>query len=83
MRMMAGAVVRVYLRYDLDIAGMETNQSDWQLVAEVSAAEANIDHYVLPVRPHRCDHLQLCIAGTGDMQIYSIAKILEVGSDYR
>lgn len=83
MRMTAGAVVRVYLRYDLDIAGMETNQSDWQLVAEVSAAEANIDHYVLPVRPHRCDHLQLCIAGTGNMQIYSIAKILEVGSDYR
>lgn len=83
MRMAAGAVVRVYLRYDLDIAGMETNENDWQLVAEVSAAEANIDHYVLPVRPHRCDHLQLCIEGTGDMQIYSIAKILEVGSDYR
>lgn len=83
MRMMAGAVVRVYLRYDLDIAGKETNQSDWQLVAEVSAAEANIDHYVLPVRPHRCDHLQLCIEGTGNVQIYSIAKILEVGSDYR
>lgn len=83
MRMEAGAYARVYLRYDKDAVGVESTAAAWQLVAEVSAQEANIDHYVLPVRPHRCAHLQICIEGTGNVQIYSIAKILEVGSDYR
>lgn len=36
---------------------------------------------VLPVRPVRCDHFQIRISGTGDMQLYSIAKIYEKGSD--
>ena len=37
--------------------------------------------FVLPVIPRRCDHLRFRIRGSGEMRIYSIARILEVGSD--
>ena len=85
MRMEAGSGIAVYLRYNGDIAGWGSNpNTDWVKVAEISAPEtADINHYVLPIRPHRCDHLQIAITGSGDIQIYSIAKVLEVGSDYR
>ena len=36
---------------------------------------------VVPVRPRRCDHLRLRLEGTGPVKIFSIARILEVGSD--
>ena len=35
----------------------------------------------LPVRPRRCDHLRMRIEGRGDIRLYSIAKILTIGSD--
>lgn len=37
--------------------------------------------FVLPVIPKRCDHLRFRISGTGKFRIYSISRILEVGSD--
>ena len=36
---------------------------------------------VVPVRPRRCDHLRVKLEGTGDVKIFSVARILEVGSD--
>ena len=36
---------------------------------------------VLPVRPRRCDHLRIRLEGEGEMQLFSIARILEIGSD--
>ncbi len=41
----------------------------------------NMRSFVLPVIPRRCDHLRFRIRGSGDMRIYSIARILEVGAD--
>ena len=40
------------------------------------------DSIVIPVRPRRCDHLRVKIAGTGEVRIFSITRILEKGSDY-
>ena len=37
--------------------------------------------FVIPVRPRRCDHLRFRLSGTGQVRVYSIARILEVGSD--
>lgn len=37
--------------------------------------------FVLPVTPKRCDHLRFRISGKGDMRLYSISRIMEVGSD--
>ena len=35
----------------------------------------------VPVRPRRCDHLRIKFVGHGDFRMYSIARILEKGSD--
>ena len=35
----------------------------------------------IPLRPRRCDHLRLMFVGRGDVRIFSIARILERGSD--
>ena len=38
---------------------------------------------LVPIRPRRCDHLKIRFAGTGDVQLFSVARILEQGSDYK
>lgn len=38
--------------------------------------------FTLPVRPRRCDHFRIRMSGTGDMKMYSFAKMLQRGSDY-
>ena len=70
-----GAEMKVYMQYDSD--------GTWQYAGKITANRTHIDSYLFPVRPHRCDHMQIKLSGTGDVRIYSIAKILEVGSDYR
>lgn len=39
------------------------------------------DSFVIPVIPQRCDHFRVKLSGVGDIKIYSIAKIIEQGSD--
>ena len=36
---------------------------------------------MIPVIPRRCDHLRFRLKGKGECRIYSISRILEVGSD--
>lgn len=35
----------------------------------------------LPIRPRRCDHLRMKLTGKGEMRLYSVARILTIGSD--
>lgn len=35
----------------------------------------------LPVKPRRCDHMELKLEGKGQVKVYSVARILERGSD--
>lgn len=37
--------------------------------------------FTLPIVPRRCDHMRIKVEGHGDCSVYSLAKILEVGSD--
>ena len=41
----------------------------------------NTGTVTIPVRPRRCDHLRLMFVGRGEVRIFSIARILERGSD--
>lgn len=41
----------------------------------------SLKSFSVPIRPKRCDHLQLRIVGTGEAKIYSICKTIEQGSD--
>lgn len=42
----------------------------------------NLRSFAVPIRPKRCDHLRIRIVGEGDAKIYSLAKVIEEGSDY-
>jgi hypothetical protein len=37
--------------------------------------------FVLPVIPKRCDHLRFKITGHGEMKVYDLSRIMEVGGD--
>lgn len=37
--------------------------------------------FVLPVIPKRCDHMRFKITGHGDMKLYDLSRIAEVGGD--
>ena len=75
LKMAQGATMEAFVQYDSD--------GVWHSAGSIRAASTGTDSYLFPIRPHRCDHLQLRLAGSGDVRIYSIAKILEVGSEYR
>jgi hypothetical protein len=42
---------------------------------------ANLRSFSIPIRPQRCDHLQLRIDGEGSAKIFSITKSIEQGSE--
>ena len=67
--------MEVYVQYDSD--------GVWRSAGGITAANAMTDACLFPVRPHRCDHLQLKLSGQGEVRILSISRILELGSDYR
>lgn len=71
LRMEEGSHCELYVQYDSD--GEWTKQGDMIGTSTRS--------FTVPVIPRRCDHMQIRIRGKGDVKIYSIAKILEVGSD--
>ena len=55
--------------------------SDGEWTEQGTINGRNMTSFVLPVIPKRCDHLRFRIKGSGEMRIYSIARILEVGAD--
>ena len=67
--------MEVYVQYDSD--------GVWRSAGGITAAKDMTDACLFPVRPHRCDHLQLKLSGQGEVRILSISRILELGSDYR
>ena len=71
MQMPRGSSMDVYLQYDSD--------GIWHHHGHIRGK--GIYSFVLPIRPRRCDHFLLRVEGKGECKIYSIAKILEIGSD--
>jgi hypothetical protein len=71
MRMSEGDWCEILVRYD--------SEGDW--ISEGVIRGGNVQSFTIPVIPRRCDHMQLRLRGEGDVKIYSIAKILEMGSD--
>ena len=67
------AEIKIYAQYDSD--------GTWVDVGTVT--RKGMGTTLVPVRPRRCDHLRLRISGTGDAKIFSMTRILEVGSDYK
>lgn len=71
MRLPEGSKADMYIQYDSD--------GEWHHVGHMDGVGTRT--FMLPVRPRRCDHFRFRIDGTGDIKIYSFAKIHESGSD--
>ena len=72
LRMSEGARVQLWLRYDS--AG-----DDWEKCGEIGQFVNG--SVAIPVRPRRCDHMQLRISGEGEVRLCALTRILELGSD--
>ena len=66
-----GARVEVYVMYD--------SSGEW--IRQGSIQMRGTRTVTLPVRPRRCDHLRIRLQGRGELRLYSLAKILTIGSD--
>ena len=65
------AGMQMYVEYD--------SSGLWQFAGNVKLPHTGTA--TIPLRPRRCDHLRLRFEGSGDVKIYSIARVLEQGSD--
>ena len=71
MQMEPEAKLTIFIEYDSDGIWVE-----FPAIFFFGTGTVNI-----PIRPRRCDHLKIRLAGRGDAKIFSIARILENGSD--
>jgi hypothetical protein len=58
---------------------MYDSTGDWQELGTIRGSR--LRSFTMPIIPRRCDHLRLRMSGNGDMRVYSISRILEVGTD--
>ena len=58
---------------------MQYNGGEWELKGEKSGT--NLQSFVLPVVPKRCDHVRCKLTGTGQCEIYDISSMMEVGGN--
>ena len=65
--------LELYLKYD--------SSGDWIRWGAVQWDKGTARTFAIPVTPRRCDHLQMRLKGTGEMKMFSVARILQVGSD--
>ena len=71
MKLEKGASVNLALEYD--------SSGIWEDQGTIAGKGMNA--FVFPVIPRRCDHFRVKLSGKGGVRIYSIAKIIEQGSD--
>ena len=66
-----GTKVSIYIEYD--------SSGAWEHILTMDGV--SLRTFPVSVRPKRCDHLRLKIAGFGDAKIFSICKTIAQGSD--
>ena len=71
MKMERDAKVQLFIEYDSD--------GIWKYQGEMKVNRAG--SVTMPVRPRRCDHLRLRLEGKGEVSLFSLARVMEGGSD--
>ena len=66
-----GAKINLWIKYDEE--ALYTNMGE--------RTGNSLKTFILPVKPKRCDHLRFKITGKGNMRIYDLSRIMEVGGD--
>lgn len=70
-QMEEGAEMTIYVQYD--------SSGLWERKGTIRFRGTG--SVTVPVRPRRCDHLRIRLEGKGEFRLFSIAKILSIGSD--
>lgn len=73
LRLQMRGEANLYLQYD--------SSGQWHYAGRLLWKKGTTRSFAMPVIPRRCDHVQLKLSGTGEMRLFSIARILELGSD--
>ena len=71
LQMEEGAELAIYVQYD--------SFGQWERKGRIKFRGTNT--VTVPIRPRRCDHLQIRLVGKGEFRLFSIARILSIGSD--
>lgn len=71
LRMPKGSRLEIFLRYD--------SAGEWESAGTVELSGAGT--VTVPIRPRRCDHVQLRLKGQGDFKLYALTRVLEIGSE--
>ena len=70
-QMEEGARMEIFIQYDSD--------GQWHRQGEIRMKGTGTVN--IPVRPRRCDHMRIKLHGKGEARLYSIARILSMGSE--
>ena len=73
-KLASAATLTVSFRYD--------STGSWISAGTVTATGLTRT-VMLPLKPRRCDHFEMKLEGTGDVRIFSISRILQLGADAR
>jgi len=73
--------IRMYLEENswAELEIMYDSDGIWHGMGKIHGTKMR--NMMIPVIPRRCDHLRFRLQGKGECRIYSISRILEVGSD--
>ena len=71
LKMESASYVNVYIEYD--------SSGEFELCGQMYINGTNT--VTLPIRPRRCDHMRVKLSGEGNVKIFSIARVFEMGSD--
>ena len=70
-QMTAGSTMKLEIMYD--------SNGKWESMGTIHSKQ--LQTFMLPVVPRRCDHCQVRISGKGNVKIYSVARVFEQGGD--
>ena len=68
-----GANMAISLQYN--------SKGQWHKKMNLTNAARSTRTLLMPVYPHRCDHMRMRLEGRGEVKLYSIARILSSGGD--
>lgn len=72
LKLTGDAACRLLIQYD--------GEGEWHQKGSMNG-QGKTRTYVLPVVPRRCDTMKIRLEGRGDVQIYTISRIIEAGAD--
>jgi len=72
LKMEKNSRLKIFIEYDSDGTWLPSGEIYFSGTGTVT----------VPIRPRRCDHMRLRLEGRGMFRLFSMARVLEVGSDY-